>query len=227
MENHILDRPVWSALTTVHAPLALGGSRARSFQADISPFAAAIDESAESLADLAALLPSGGYIYVAQAEPIVLPEGTRAGLTGKVVQMFLQDDDLPEVKTRSIERLGEKDAPEMVALAALTKPGPFLTRTHILGEFWGVKEGGRLIAMTGERFKQPGFTEVSGVCTHPDFLGRGLAHDLCVTVAARIRDRGEQAYLHVFTTNTRAIRVYEHLGFRIRKELHVAQVMRA
>ena len=94
----------------------------------------------------------------------------------------------------------------------------------MLGDFFGVKHDGRIIAMAGERLKQPGFTEISGVCTHPDYQRQGLGRELCKTLMARILDRKECPYLHVFTNNTGAIKLYEELGFRIRKEIHVAQL---
>src|SRR5579885_1812216 len=109
----------------------------------------------------------------------------------------------------------------MLALATLTEPGPFLTRTHTMGSFLGIRIGGRLAAMAGERLRFPGHTEVSGVCTHPDFRGRGLARRLSMRVAARIESRGEQAFLHAWSANRPAISLYESLGFEIRAELGV------
>ncbi|MEI9963878.1 MAG: GNAT family N-acetyltransferase [Caulobacteraceae bacterium] len=105
----------------------------------------------------------------------------------------------------------------MLALATLTQPGPFFARTHQLGDFIGVKQEGRLVAMAGERMRPTGFTEVSGVCTHPDWRGRGYAAGLMRLVAARILARGETPFLHVYASNTGAIALYEALGFRLRR----------
>ena len=110
----------------------------------------------------------------------------------------------------------------MVALASLTNPGPFERRTHLLGEFWGIERDGRLAAMAGERFKQPGFSEISGVCTHPDYQGSGYARELCLVVLNRIAKRGEQAYLHVFSDNYGAIALYKKLGFYPRRDIQVS-----
>lgn len=115
----------------------------------------------------------------------------------------------------------------MIALATVTKPGPFAARTHALGSFFGIKENGVLLAMAGERMKHDGYTEVSGVCTHPDARGRGFARSLSAHVARRIVERGETPYLHAYATNTAAIELYESLGFRLRREMHVASVARA
>jgi predicted GNAT family acetyltransferase len=118
-----------------------------------------------------------------------------------------------------IQPLSEADAPDMRALAELTQPGPFHARTHQLGDFVGVRENGRLIAMAGERLKLPGFTEISAVCTHPEARGRGLAAALMRKVAKGIQARGEEMFLHVYPHNKGAISVYEKLGFRHRADL--------
>jgi len=115
--------------------------------------------------------------------------------------------------------LTDDDAPQMLALAQLTKPGPFFSRTHQLGDFVGVKIDGRLAAMAGERMKPEGFTEVSGVCVHPDFRGRGYAAALTQVVSARIRARGETAFLHAYAHNTPAITLYERLGYVLRRNV--------
>jgi predicted GNAT family acetyltransferase len=115
--------------------------------------------------------------------------------------------------------LGDADAPEMVALATLTEPGPFVEATHRLGEFIGIRIDGQLVAMSGERMRAPGLTEVSAVCTHPDWRGRGLAGKLMRVVMARIVARGETPFLHSYASNAGAIALYEKLGFRVRREV--------
>ena len=79
----------------------------------------------------------------------------------------------------------------------------------------GVKEGGRLIAMAGERMKPQGYTEVSGVCTDPNHRGRGYAGALMRVVANRILARGETPFLHSYAHNTGAIGLYSSLGFKV------------
>jgi predicted GNAT family acetyltransferase len=122
--------------------------------------------------------------------------------------------------------LGDADAAEMLALATLTEPGPFLPRTHTMGRFIGVRVDGRLVAMAGERMRFPGHTEISGVCTHPDFRGRGLARRLSCAAAAAVQARGERPFLHAWSTNRAAIALYESLGFEVRTAVHVAVLAR-
>jgi predicted GNAT family acetyltransferase len=111
------------------------------------------------------------------------------------------------------------DVPEMLALTKLTNPGPFGTRTHEMGDYFGIRVNGTLAAMAGERL--PGYTEVSAVCTHPDHLGHGYASALIRLLADRICSRCELPILHVLPDNTRAIQVYERLGFTKRALLRL------
>lgn len=223
--NHILDRPAWSALTSRHAALSQGDDLARRYDPTIVPFAAARDDSEGSLQALGALPGPDESLVFVQADPIVLPRGFVATLTADGVQMILKRVP-PKVSDERIERLTEADAAEMLDLATLTKPGPFTLRAQALGEFWGIKVDGRLAAMAGERMKADGFTEVSGVCTHPDFQGRGLGKLLSIFMTHRVLDRGETPFLHAFATNGTAIALYESIGFELRSMMNVAAVRR-
>ena len=130
------------------------------------------------------------------------------------------------VKAYDFIELGEADVAEMVELATLTKPGPFDTRTREMGTYLGIRKDGKLVAMAGERLKLPGYTEISAVCTHPEHLGHGYAGFLMTILAERIRGRGETPILHVRAENTRAVQLYERLGFK-RRLLSYFAVFRA
>ena len=221
-----LDRPVWSSLCTHHEGLSVGDARARRYAPDVNLFAAARDDSAESAAALGALVRPGETVFVLQARPIRVPDGLTVVKQAKAVQM-VATQSLAETERPAFEILSEKDTPEMVALTRLTEPGPFLARTRTMGRFIGMRIDGRLAAMAGERMRLPGFTEVSGVCTHPDFRGRGLARSLSTAVAAHIAARHETPFLHAWKDNVAAIQLYEGLGFRLRTEMHVAVLTRS
>lgn len=223
--NHILDRPVWNALRTAHASLAEGSERARRYPPSIVPFAAAADNSAENLEALAALPVGEDVMAIVEAAPIVLPQGLTALSSASLVQM-MAGRSFERVSDSRIELLTEADAADMLALATLTKPGPFTLRAQSLGAFWGVKIEGRLVAMAGQRMRQPGFAELSGLCTHPDFQGRGLGSLLFRFVAGEISARGETAYLHAYAANTPAIALYEAMGFRLRSDMNLCVVKR-
>lgn len=212
---HPLDRPVLSALTGVRqAYLALGDTRAMRFDPAYALFAVARDDAPESVEALAGLIPDGGVVGLVEADEVALPADVSARQAA-CVQMTAQSLT-PGGADLAFETLGDADAAEMLALATLTEPGPFFEKTHRLGDFIGVKQDGRLVAMAGERMKPDGFTEVSGVCTHPDWRGRGYAAGLMRGVTARILARGETAFLHAYAANTGAIGLYESLGFSVR-----------
>ncbi|MDI6625420.1 MAG: GNAT family N-acetyltransferase [Brevundimonas sp.] len=216
--NHPLDRPVWSALTSRQAHLALGDARALRFDPDYALFAAAADASPVSTAALGALNTSPNGLGLVEAGDMPLPPGAVVRASAACVQMVAASLN-GGGRTVAFEPLGEADAAEMLALATLTVPGPFFEKTHRLGDFIGVKADGRLVAMAGERMKPAGFTEVSGVCTHPDHRGRGYAGALMRVVTQRILERGEQAFLHAYAANTATIALYETLGFRVRTRI--------
>jgi ribosomal protein S18 acetylase RimI-like enzyme len=213
-----LDRPIWQALSTRQRPGSIGGDRARTYPPDIGPLAATVDDTPASLADLALLVAASGPLGLLQVGNPPLPPGCREDRRAPAVQMILTAPErLPDPSDDLL--LGDADAADMLDLARLTAPGPFAARTHTLGRFFGVRVDGRLVAMAGERMRFPGFTEVSGVCTHPDFRGRGLSAALCARVIAGIRERGEEPFLHAFADNHAAVALYVRLGFVIRTEV--------
>ena len=227
-DAHPLDQPIWSALTGRQAHLALVRDGARRYDPAYGVFAAVADRSPASLAGLGALVAAYGDLAMADDDPPTDAPGVAVVSQDRVVQMVVAGA-LAEGPALEVEvlALSEADAAEMLALATLTQPGPFFARTHQLGDFFGVRVGGQLVAMAGERMKPQGFTEVSGVCTHPDHRGHGYAAALTRLVAARILARGETPFLHAFASNTGAIRVYEALGFSLRRQTLMTRLTRA
>jgi predicted GNAT family acetyltransferase len=220
-----LDRPVWASLQH-HPEWAEGDNRAWRFKRDVNRFASARDDSTESLDALTALVrPAGDLVYLLQAARITVPTALVALREARGVQMLATRSHDHDDGTDLLP-LGDADAAEMLALATLTEPGPFLPRTHTMGRFIGLRVDGRLAAMAGERMQFPGHTEISGVCTHPDFRGRGFARRLSSAVAAAIQARGEQPFLHAWATNSAAIALYESLGFEVRTAVNVAVLTR-
>lgn len=188
---------------------------------DVNLFASASDDSAAALSMLASLVRAQENIVVLQVPDIAVAPGLAIVQAAKGVQMVAPPDTRFEYAVGDIVRLRDADAREMLALATLTVPGPYLARTHVMGRFIGMRIGGRLAAMAGERMRFPGWTELSGVCTHPEFRGRGLARQLSAAVASRIQGRGDQVFLHAWKSNEAAICLYESLGFRLRTEVNV------
>jgi predicted GNAT family acetyltransferase len=225
MADHVLDRPIWAALTSRQAHWAEGGPDAMRFPPNVSPFAASRDDGEECLRALADLVPEGGGILLARKGGGEIPPGLKIATEANIVQMHAEDL-VPADPAGEIVPLGDADAEEMLALATLTRPGPFLLDTHRLGRFVGIRVDGRLAAMAGERLHVEGYREISGVCTHPDFRGRGYAGLLSRIVATRILRDGETPFLHAYETNASAIRLYETLGFRWQRTITVQMLVR-
>lgn len=221
----LLDRPIWSALTTSQKHLAEGGPRALRYPVDMTPFADMADMSVASFAALGDLLSCSQVAALFTPEPVDVPAGFKVVLAESGEQMIGSPADSP-LGDAEIVRLGAADVPAMLALTELTKPGPFALRTHELGTFLGIRAGGELVAMAGERMKPGKFTEMTAVCVHPDHRGRGYAQALLAAIARQIEARGEIPFLHVFTSNASAIALYQRQGMRIRRRLYVTALMK-
>lgn len=226
MTQHELDRPAWTSLVSRHRTHSEGGVTAKRYPPSVVPFAASRDDSPESLEALAALVGPDDSAVLLQADDVRLPVGLHVTARFEGVQMLAQRP-MKTFEDRRIERLGWADAEEMLALASLTQPGPFTLRALDIGRFWGIRENGKLVAMAGERMAQSGYVELSGVCSHPDVRGRGLARLLSCYVAGQISERGDAPYLHAIASNEIAIRLYESIGFVVRTEVHIAMIRRA
>jgi ribosomal protein S18 acetylase RimI-like enzyme len=212
-----LDNAVYAALNGPHEHFVERSGRAVRYPVDVSPFCAfAETPTLGDWADLAALTGGGGVAVITgiTAAP---PHGweTIADIDG--VQMV--DDGLVAAPDDEAITLSAADVPDMLGLVRRTQPGPFLTRTIELGTYLGIRRDGELIAMAGERLHLPGWTEISAVCTEDAFRGQGLATRLVHAIAHGIRERGETPILHASASNVNALRLYEHLGFRLRRHV--------
>jgi ribosomal protein S18 acetylase RimI-like enzyme len=221
----LLDRPIWSALTTSQKHLAEGSPRALRYPVDMTPFADMVDMSEASFAALRDLLSGSRVAALFTPEPVDIPAGFKVVLGETGEQMIGSPAD-SSLRDAEIVKLGASDVPAMMALTELTKPGPFALRTHELGTFLGIRAGGELVAMTGERMKPGKFVEMTAVCVHPEYRGRGYAQALLAAVARRIEARGEIPFLHVFSNNASAIALYQRQGMKIRRRLHVTALMK-
>lgn len=225
---HPLENVIWQALTTRQAHFAESCDNARRFVQEVTSLCAFDQPSNEGYASLAQLAGSGGTAAVFLDQPYETRAEWEYVAGAPLLQMVcVNGHPTPGCSARpEVVELGATDSPEMQELTALTKPGPFGPRTHELGYYVGIRDGGKLVAMAGERMKVPGYTEVSAVCTHPDHLGKGYAATLMTEIMRSIRARGEKPFLHVRGDNSRAIAIYERLGFQKRWEGHYAVLRR-
>jgi ribosomal protein S18 acetylase RimI-like enzyme len=216
-DAHPLDNPVRSSLLGPHARFAERRGGVLRYLPSMSPFAALPDQPDDGdWADAAALAGPGGMVPLAGVT-IPPPAGWKVVLHIPGVQLV--DAGVEAVPDAEAVPLGAPDVPQMLDLVARTEPGPFLPRTVELGTYLGIRRGGALVAMAGERLHPPGWTEISAVCTDGAYRGRGLATRLTLAVAAGIRARGETPFLHTAASNANAIRLYESLGFRFRRDV--------
>jgi ribosomal protein S18 acetylase RimI-like enzyme len=220
LSESLLDRPVWHALTGEQAHLAVSEGPARRFLPEIGPLAAAPDASRESLAALAVLARRTGPIATLQRECDPVPPGLRVVRRAEGVQMVYAGAPGKGADPRVVP-LGAEHNAEMIALAHLTEPGPFAARTRELGRFWGMFVDGRLAAMAGQRTRFAGHVEVSAVCTHPDFRGRGLAAVLTRHCAEAVLAEGRTPFLQAYAQNTAALEVYRRIGFAERARIWI------
>ena len=219
-----LDHPQWAALTTEHAGLArrLGGAAA--YPPDVTPMSGLADpRDPQAWADLARLLAPGERSILMFTEPPEPPKVVRLLMQRFILQMTGPETapGLPAAPA-GLVRLGLEDGPDMVALAARTEPGPMGLRTVTMGNWWGVRHEGALVALAGQRMHLSGLVEISGVCTDPTVRGQGLARNLILHAMHDVAARGERSFLHLKTENAAARTLYEALGFTVRTQIHMS-----
>jgi GNAT superfamily N-acetyltransferase len=229
VDEGLLDNPIWNALGTEHRLLALKNGEARRYPPAIGPLAGTPDQSLESYGALRGIAGPGGVLALFFSDAPAIPTGWSLVRGGVLTQMICPRPKLVEVGSRAagvvLRRLGAGDVSAMVELATLTEPGPFRERTIELGNFYGVLEGERLLAMAGQRMRVPGLVEVSAVCTHPNARGRGYARMLMSEVIRDITAEGATPFLHAFADNP-AVGLYTNLGFTQRRSFQLAVIKR-
>jgi ribosomal protein S18 acetylase RimI-like enzyme len=227
--THPLDNPIWSALTSRQAHFAETSSHARRFPLEVTSLGGFFEPSQEGYDSIAALQSEGGATGLFLRDRTSLPRDWTIVDEAPLLQMVRENNRAtgsaiaPRPTLEWIE-LSEQDVPEMVTLAGITRPGPFGRRTRELGTYIGIRREGKLVAMAGERMRVPGHSEISAVCTLPEFAGQGFAAQLVNILVEKILSRGEIPFLHVRTTNQRAIALYRRLGFVDRLVLQYVSV---
>lgn len=214
---HPLDNPVWESLRSRHASLGSTHGDAARYAADVAPFAA-IGGPASGLAhDLAILVAPGESILFVGPAP-ELPACWTVGPPVPIAQMICRSP-IAETDGPAVSELGGEQLADMLALTALVYPHYFRPRTPKMGRYIGIYDGGVLAAMAGERMGFDGYQEISAVCTHPDYLGRGYARRLVALIGNASLERGLIPFLHVAHDNSRAKALYERMGYVHRTDI--------
>lgn len=222
MTGDPLERPVWSALTGPQAALAARYGEAVRIDPAIGHFAATAAASGPN-DDLVRLTQATGRAsWLLEAKPVE-PAAGLMRLRDRPLTQMIAERPVLDGHDEGILPLTEADAGDMFVLARETEPGPWESDTHRYGGYYGIREGGKLIAMAGTRLRPAShLAEVSGVCTDPAARGRGLARRLTVRVMRDMVERGETPFLHCWSSNEAAIALYRRLGFFISRELVVS-----
>lgn len=224
LNEHPLDNPVWHSLVSRHRHLGLFAGAAARYKAQVAPFAAVRSVQDEVEAELRGLVNVGESILF--VGPV--PEFSDAWAVRKfapIAQMTC-NATLPVTAGSELVSLGGDRTDDLVALTNLVYPHYFRPRTIEMGSYLGIYDGSRLVAMAGERMGFPGHQEISAICTHPDYLGRGYAQRLLATLNNRILERGETPFLHVSHENVRAKSLYERMGYAWRRDIDLVQATR-
>lgn len=218
---HPLDNPIWNALNTGSAMFAHGDQNRKFIHPEMGFFAGLPSYEKENIELLYTSCESGQRVILFTPDHLELNDNWLVLNDHELLQMVWEKDAKTENSSVSLTQLGEKNIPAMLELTALTKPGPFISRTIDFGGYFGVFEGEKLISMAGKRLSPDPFTEISAVCTHPDFLGNGLSAKVIQRVIEEIQSEGKTPFLHAYPENTPAIKVYSKLGFKPRAMLRV------
>lgn len=217
--EHILDNPAWNALISGNKDLGNGNEVAKYFPKEISPFVGTREISQENFNILHDIIQFDSYFGFVAPYDIEIPAPWQIIQEMKVLQMVYNEAANPADIQEQFTPLTKQHVPQMLALTKLTNPGPFAEKTIDFGHYVGIFDGDRLIAMAGQRMHPAPYAEISAVCTHPDYLGRGYASKLLLHHIHRIQAASETPFLHVKSENETAIRVYEKIGFVTRKEM--------
>jgi ribosomal protein S18 acetylase RimI-like enzyme len=223
--TELLANPIWHSLSTRHSSVAEGNHLAKRYPEDIGPLAGILEQSDECWEALKALMLPGQHSVLFLNEPAWCVPGLTVSVQFPLEQMICRSSRCLSPSDLKIEDLAEADVPEMLGLTALTEPGPFRDRTICLGGYCGIRDQGRLVAMAGRRTAIPGYREVSAVCTHPSYRGRGYGAALVCAVSDGITAMGEVPYLHVRQSNSSAISLYRRLGYEISRTFYGTVVM--
>lgn len=220
----VLKNPVWHSLESIHKHMCVSSEGFSRYPSPVLKLMGSEKPASAELAQITEWFQQSEHIYMVGLLPR-LPAAWRLKADIECLQMVYTGTTLKLSPGETIIDLDSSDAPEMLELVNLVQPGFFYRDTYLLGSYAGIRKNGKLVAMAGERMKLTGFTEISAVSTHPDFTGRGYARMLTAYIANKNLRHDVIPFLHVRSTNQRAIKVYESLGFNEVRKINFCQLV--
>ena len=215
-EEYKLDNPIYFALAETHKEFCIDYAGAKFYTPQHCAFGgfAVTENTIETINEYSKLINN---FYVVGDKPNF---GTSISLIKNIVcnQMIIQNEIDYEITTEIIQ-LEEKHHHELFELINLVQPGFFKHKTTALGDYYGIFNDNKLVAVSGKRISMNSFTEVSAVVTHPNYTGKGFAKQLVSFVTNNIFEENKIPILHVAETNINAINLYEKLGYYTRRKI--------
>jgi predicted GNAT family acetyltransferase len=219
--NHLLDNPAWNALLSGNKNFSKGNEQIKYFDSEVSPFVGFDNYSPDKSDILYHLISGQRTLAIISPKEIIISNKWHVMEHMKVLQMVHKYSALSETTSANCIQLEKQHVPEMIALTGMTHPGPFLERTIEFGNYYGIFNKNKLVAMAGQRLHVNEYMEISAVCTHPDYLGKGYASELITDQINKIKAASNIPFLHVKEDNNRAVTLYKKLGFEARKQLDI------
>lgn len=224
--EHPLDNPIWNALISGNKNLSQGNEHVKYFSEDVAPFVGMFELSSDEFKHLYDIISLERRMVIIVSKELVIPKQWALIEHIKALQMIQTYSTPPYTASAKLIPLQKKDVPQMIALTAMTHPGPFLKRTIEFGNYEGIFNKGELISMAGQRFHANQYVEISAVCTHPDYHGKGYAGQIIQSQIRRIKSSTGIPFLHVREDNMQAIRLYKSLGFEVRKLMNIYAIQK-
>ena len=211
-----LDNPAWHSLNEIHQLFAIGDNEIKFYRPEICPFGGINSKQPDLISFLKIYKQLNSFFIIGskpqQSSDLIIEKEL-------VCLQMICSSPIKIEYTENIIGLNESHQKQLFDLVNLVQPGYFTEGTSSMGNYYGIFKNDQLVAVTGERMKMYGFTEISAVVTHPHFTGKGFAKQLVAHTVNKSFEEDIIPYLHVAESNISAVNLYERSGFAIRRKI--------
>lgn len=214
-----LKNPVWYSLEETHKKYRINFGDVQFYNPEINNFGAFFDESKtkQTLNKYAEI--SEDFFLVSENKTPTFDD-SKITLVKKINGCQMVLDHLTEIKiTENIVLLSKENIDEIYDLIWLVMPGFYQKRGFEMGNFFGIYQDHKLVAIAGQRMQTDDFIEISSVVTHPKYTKRGYAKQLIYHMSKVILATNKLPILHTNKGNL-AIPLYEKLGFIVSRDMN-------